>query len=718
MSNRFLEKKAYLEGLSTTTARAQSSTLARTASQGRQATSISSRNRYGFSGPMSTDERVLVVLMENGGIDLGVGSLIDHLLDLVPGSSVIPRSFRDALVRYVDERIRSATDNLLENAELVLNRYSAAAPEHYGSVQVLRNGSALYNSLKDTLIRLTEANKFIDLFVLTHGSRDYIALEGSDYIDGNKIREIKTVHNGGRPVRLRSVYMMNCVGSTLNQAWIDIGAKVSAGSIRNNYIPEPTMYYFFNNWKEGKSFNDSVLDAYQRTIDTIESIITTGLNVAIPRSSLIPGFDRLVESIADIENRQFIQDSAPVVSGDGSIKLSSDTLSFSQSMTTRAFAFVPMSRSHGRASLPRAMQTPERITSHQVSQQAIDFIKSFEAFRANLYNDPAGHCSIGYGHLVHRENCDGRASESDFTGGVTEARATEMLRTHVTGVEAVVNEAVEVQLNQHQFDALVSFAYNVGTGRRGTASQEGTGFLGSTLLRRLNAGEYDAVPEELARWNRAGGRVLPGLTRRRAAEGRMFTSGDYSTGQSMGLGLFGHGMQAQVGVALAGVGWQVFNTIITQSRGDITWQLQHMNGAKHPNDDVSVYNVGPWSGRTIRVPTPTEGNLIDDILATFELEFRYNGHSVGFVEARNVGTNDALLWGLDVNMTIMPEPNPVDATDDIEGRADVARIKVTWTYRFTRGLASDVIYTRHSHVAGDGSYTSRLEINQASALSV
>lgn len=709
MSNRFLEKKAYLEGLSTTAARARSSTLTRAASRGRQVTSIASRNRFGFSGPMSTDERVLVVLMENGGIDLGVGTLIDHLLGQVPGSSVIPQSARDALVRYVDERIKSATDNLLENAELVLNRYSAAAPQYYGSVLVLRNGSALYSSLKDTLIQLTEANKFIDLFVLTHGSSDRIALQGSD-IDGNKIREIKTVHNGGRPVRLRSVYMMNCVGASLNQAWIDIGAKVSAGSIRNNYIPEPTMYYFFNNWKENKSFNDSVLDAYQRTIDTIESIITTGLRVAMPGTNLIPGFDRLVESIADIENRQFIQDSAPVITGNGLVKISSDTLSFGQSMTTRSFAFVPISRSRGRTSLPRTMQAPERIMSHQMSQQAIDFIKSFEDFRANLYNDPVGHCSIGYGHLVHRGNCDGRASESEFINGITEARATDMLRTHITGVEAVVNEAVEVQLNQHQFDALVSFAYNVGTGRRGTASQEGTGFLGSTLLRRLNAGEYDAVPAEMARWNKAGGRVLPGLTRRRAAEGRMFASGDYSIGQSMGFGHFVRGMGG--GIALAGLGWNILNAAITNSRGDITWELQRMEGAKHPNDDQSTYNVGPWSSQTLRVPTPTAGGLIDDIVASFELDFRYNNHSVGFVEARNVNTNDAVGWGLDVNMTMMPEPRPKSGT------TDVAELKVTWTYRFHRTVGSDVIYTRHMSLFGDGTFTDRVETHQASALTV
>lgn len=710
MNNRFLEKKAYLEGTATITARGRSSNLTRTASRRGLINSIASRNQYGFSGPMSTDERALVVLIENGGIDLGVGSLIDHLLEQVPGAGAIPRSARDALVRHVDERIKSATDNLLENAELVLNRYSAAAPEYYGSVQVLRNGRALYSSLKDTLIQLTEANKFIDLFVLTHGSSNSIALEGSTSIDGDRIREIRTVHNGGRPVRLRSVYMMNCVGSSLNQAWLDIGAKVSAGSIRNNYIPEPTMYYFFNNWKEDRSFNDSVLDAYQRTIDTIESIITTGLQTVIPGTNLIPGFDRLVESIADIENRQFILDSAPVVTGDGLLKISSDTLSFSQSMTPRSFTFMPMSRRHGRVNLLQGMETPERTMSHQVSQQAIDFIKSFEAFRANLYNDPAGHCSIGYGQQVHRGNCDGRAAESDFSGGITEARATEMLRAHITGVESVVNEAVTVQLNQHQFDALVSFAHNVGTGRRGTADRVGTGFLGSTLLRRLNVGEYDAIPTELARWNRAGGRVLEGLTRRRTAEGRMFASGDYSARQSLGSGRVVHEMGG--GVALAGLGWSILNAAITNSRGDITWELQRMEGAKHPNDEQSTYNTGPWSNQTLRVPTPTEGGLIDDIVAGFELDFRYNGNSVGFVEARNVNTNDAVGWGLDVNMTMMPEPSPK------AGTTDVAELKVTWTYRFHRTVGSDVIYTRHMSLFGDGTFTDRLETHQASTLTV
>ena len=74
--------------------------------------------------------------------------------------------------------------------------------------------------------------------------------------------------------------------------------------------------------------------------------------------------------------------------------------------------------------------------------------------------------------------------------------------------EADVKRLVDVPLTQYQFDALVSFVFNLGSGA----------FGGSTLLKKLNAGDYSAVPAQLMRWNKAGGRVLRGLTRRRQAE--------------------------------------------------------------------------------------------------------------------------------------------------------------------------------------------------------
>ncbi len=161
-----------------------------------------------------------------------------------------------------------------------------------------------------------------------------------------------------------------------------------------------------------------------------------------------------------------------------------------------------------------------------ISARGIELIKHFEGFRGDLYNDPAGHCTIGYGHLVHRGNCDGSES-AEFRSGITQARATELLIEKVHAFERTVNEKVKVDITQEEFDALVSFCYNVGSGA----------FSGSTLLRKLNEGDFAAVPSELKRWNKGGGRVLPGLVRRRETEAKLFSEGVYpghiSAGQSL-----------------------------------------------------------------------------------------------------------------------------------------------------------------------------------------
>jgi len=109
---------------------------------------------------------------------------------------------------------------------------------------------------------------------------------------------------------------------------------------------------------------------------------------------------------------------------------------------------------------------------------------------------------------------DGRASEAPFANGITRAEAMDLLRQDVRTAEDAVRRLVDVPLNQNQFDALVSFTFNLGEGN----------LQSSTLLRRLNDGDYDSVPSELNRWTRGGGQVLPGLVRRRAEEGELFTT--------------------------------------------------------------------------------------------------------------------------------------------------------------------------------------------------
>lgn len=155
---------------------------------------------------------------------------------------------------------------------------------------------------------------------------------------------------------------------------------------------------------------------------------------------------------------------------------------------------------------------------HTTSEAGAQFVADWEQYRQNLYNDQANHCTIGYGTLVHRGPCDGTES-AEFRAGITEPRARELLMTRVEAAADVVNQAVTVALTQNQFDALVTFAYNVGLG----------GFRGSTLLTELNNGQYDAVPNQMNRWTHAGGAVSAGLVTRRQREGDMFRDGTYNS---------------------------------------------------------------------------------------------------------------------------------------------------------------------------------------------
>jgi lysozyme len=149
----------------------------------------------------------------------------------------------------------------------------------------------------------------------------------------------------------------------------------------------------------------------------------------------------------------------------------------------------------------------------RLSTRGAQFIARFEGLRTKLYNDPAGHCTIGIGHLVHRGRCNGGES-SEFKKGITSARASELLRIDAQRMETAVH-GLGVPLNQNQFDALVSFTYNLGPGWT-----KKSGLRDALLQRR-----YRDVPRELRRWVKAGGQVLPGLVRRREAEGRLFDTG-------------------------------------------------------------------------------------------------------------------------------------------------------------------------------------------------
>ena len=509
MNNRFFEMDDFLSG------RARKSRCRcgkRNGHGHRHGSGVASMQSL-WAGSFSATDRALLILIENGGVDLGLPAIVDKLFSALPGADIVPDSYRRQLVTFLREKITSFTDNLLETAELSLNRYSAAQPEFYGNVVVLRDSTATYTDLKDKLISLSRAGKIIDAIILTHGSDDYISVTGG--VDSNKIRAIKTEY--GKPLSIRSVYMMNCVGSSLNKAWLDAGAKISSGAMKNNYLPEPSTFFFWNSWKEGQAFETAVTSAYRKTINLMNDVVRGFISdIPIPGTSALAG-------LIDFANFDFVKDSAPVVQGQHGLTINSDDLTFAKSVVSSLATTVLPARALETLRVSRAYSDTQ---TRALSPAGAELIKGFEGFIPKLYNDPVGHCTVGYGTLVHKGNCDGRDAEQPYLDGVTKEKATELLTQEAGGFEKTINEKVTVPLNQNQFDALVSFVYNVGPAN----------FQKSTLLKVLNQGKYDAVPGELRKWTkgRQNGQLveLPGLVKRRTAEADLFQKVETTTAKS------------------------------------------------------------------------------------------------------------------------------------------------------------------------------------------
>lgn len=142
----------------------------------------------------------------------------------------------------------------------------------------------------------------------------------------------------------------------------------------------------------------------------------------------------------------------------------------------------------------------------KTSQAGVDLIKSFEGFSAEPYLCPAGKATIGYGWT------NGVTMDSP---SITESEATKLLIEGLERYEIAVLDCVDADLQQCEFDALVSLCYNIGA----------SAFCGSTLVRKLNEREYEQAADQFLRWDKSKGKVLPGLVARRKAEREMFVNG-------------------------------------------------------------------------------------------------------------------------------------------------------------------------------------------------
>lgn len=148
--------------------------------------------------------------------------------------------------------------------------------------------------------------------------------------------------------------------------------------------------------------------------------------------------------------------------------------------------------------------------NRRISNCGLKLIKSWEGLFLKAYYDPVGVLTIGYGHTnlsgVVPKVVPGMRLRDD-------AHATQILRDTLAAVyEPALRRLIKVQLAQHEWDAMVSWIYNLGE----------TNLRKSTLLKRINAGRFDAVPAEIMKWTNAGGRQFRGLVNRRRAEAGMW----------------------------------------------------------------------------------------------------------------------------------------------------------------------------------------------------
>jgi len=141
-----------------------------------------------------------------------------------------------------------------------------------------------------------------------------------------------------------------------------------------------------------------------------------------------------------------------------------------------------------------------------VTANGLNLIKQFEGFSNKIYLDSAGLQTIGYGHLILQHE------KKLFKSGINATIAEDLLRRDIVIAERAVIRLIDTYLNNNQFDALTSFAFNLGA----------ASLQRSTLRRIVNRGEHELVPSELIKWVWAGGKKSLGLLRRRIAEGELY----------------------------------------------------------------------------------------------------------------------------------------------------------------------------------------------------
>ena len=244
------------------------------------------------------------------------------LVVFLENTGALPFQWESKIGRIVQEGLEKVIDYIAEEFSKWLNKFADARGKKYKEVIILEDAKATYANLKATLHDLANRGFVIDVFTLAHGDSSSFSGYKGVSISGSDLKAVRDSY--GKPLPLRVVYMMNCKGGGLNDEWLYVGAKATAGSINNNYIPEPMMSKFWNNWMRGDNFTTAVTTAYDDSVKLIKSTIAKA-------GDFIPVVGNKIRKALEAEIDPLLNDSKPKIEGNGAITIDTAKLAASQS---------------------------------------------------------------------------------------------------------------------------------------------------------------------------------------------------------------------------------------------------------------------------------------------------------------------------------------------------------------------------------------------------
>jgi hypothetical protein len=244
------------------------------------------------------------------------------LVVFIENTGALPFQWDSKIGKFIQEGLERVVDYLAEEFSKWLNKFGDAKGKKYREVIILEDAKATYANLKSTLHDLAKRDFIIDVFTLAHGNRNSFSGYKGATISGADLKAIKDSFGKSLPIRV--VYMMNCKAAGLNDEWLYVGAKAVAGSINNNYIPEPMMSKFWNNWLRGDTFSTAVNNAYDDSVKLIKSTIAKA-------EDFIPLVGKKIKKALEAQIDPLLADSKPKVDGNGAITIDTAGLAAAKS---------------------------------------------------------------------------------------------------------------------------------------------------------------------------------------------------------------------------------------------------------------------------------------------------------------------------------------------------------------------------------------------------